>query len=100
MQLIINRTIRINLVMAAIAILFPVLALAQVNPGDILTADLTLTGNLDASTYGGSALRVGANNITIDGAGFSITVNGNDAGIDLSIHSFVTIKMKAEAKRG
>lgn len=81
-------------------VLTPIISQAQVNPGDVITADLTLTTNLDASAYGGSALRVGANNITIDGAGFTITVNGNNSGIDLTGRSFVTIQMKAEARRG
>ncbi len=88
------------LVATLLLVLIPTISQAQVSPGDVITTDLTLTGNLDASAYGGPALRVGANNITIDGAGFTITVNGNNAGIDLSGHSFVTIQMKAEARRG
>ncbi len=65
---------------------------SQVAPGQIITSNLTLMGNLDASTYNGTALRVGANNITIDGAGFTITVNGNYTAIESYNYSGITIK--------
>ena len=66
--------------------------LAQVSPGATITTDLTLTADLDASSYAGTALIVGANNITIDGAGYTITVNGNNFAFDLSSRSGVTIQ--------
>ena len=82
----------IKQIAVAILMIIPVLTLAQVSPGDVITADLTLTQDLDASSYGGPGLRVGANNITIDGAGFTITVNGNNPAFELSSRTGVTIK--------
>ncbi len=80
------------LLMLGMLLAFPGIMLAQsISCGDVVTLDVTLTADLDCSS-GGTALTVGANNITIDGAGFTITVNGNNAGIDLTNHSFVTIK--------
>ncbi|NOZ75976.1 MAG: hypothetical protein GXO90_11505, partial [FCB group bacterium] len=65
---------------------------AQVNPGDVITTDLTLTADLDASAYAGPALTVGANNITIDGGGFTITVNGNNTAININGKQRIVIK--------
>ncbi len=73
-------------------LMVPGMILAQVSPGATITTDLTLTADLDASSYAGTALIVGANNITIDGAGYTITVNGNNFAFDLSSRSGVTIQ--------
>ncbi|MFQ6603991.1 MAG: NosD domain-containing protein, partial [Fidelibacterota bacterium] len=68
------------------------ISMAQVSPGATITTNLTLTGNLDASAYAGSALKIGADNITIDGAGYTITVNGNNTAFELYNHHHVIIK--------
>ncbi len=80
------------LVTTLLLVLIPTISQAQVNPGDVITTDLTLTADLDASGYSGPALRVGASNITIDGAGFTITVNGNNTGVDVANYHGVTIQ--------
>ena len=80
------------LVATLLLVLIPTISQAQVNPGEVITTDLTLTGNLDASGYSGPALSAGANNITIDGAGYTITVNGNNFGFEINGRNGVTIK--------
>ncbi|MFQ6609811.1 MAG: right-handed parallel beta-helix repeat-containing protein, partial [Fidelibacterota bacterium] len=79
-----------NTIFIAVLIL-PISNLYAQSCGDILTADITLTADLDCST-GGTALKVGAHNIIIDGGGFSITIGGNNTGIELYNYSGVTIK--------
>ena len=61
--------------------------------GAVLTANTTLVGDLDCSSYvGGPVLTIGADNITLDLAGFTLTAN--DAGYAVSIpgRSGITIK--------
>ncbi|MBT3252412.1 MAG: hypothetical protein HN729_09565 [Candidatus Marinimicrobia bacterium] len=62
----------------------------SVNCGDNLTSNTTLTADLDCSTSG-TALTIGQNGITLDGAGFTITVNGNNTAIVVNGRSNITI---------
>jgi len=49
--------------------------------GDTLTANTTLTADLDCSGYGDTALRLGADNITLDGGGFTITAQAGQTAV-------------------
>ena len=57
--------------------------------GDTITESCTLSCNLNSN---GTCFTIGANNITIDGAGHSITGNSTGNGIDVTGINNVTIK--------
>jgi parallel beta-helix repeat protein len=61
--------------------------------GDTITTDLTLTGDIDCSgvTFTGGII-IGADNITIDGAGYSIIGDGTMVGVTASGFDNITIK--------
>ncbi len=70
---------RLPLALSAAALLATGSLAARADPvcGATITSSVTLTANLDCGGYGGDALTVAADNLTIDGAGFTITVNGS-----------------------
>ena len=69
--------------LAAGAMLFPAGAgAAQPNCGDTLNNDVKLNADLDCSGYGGNALTVGKNGVTIDLNGHTLTGPGNYEGIN------------------
>lgn len=49
--------------------------------GDTLTSNTTLTTDLDCSAYDDTALKLGADNITLDGGGFTITAHAGRTAI-------------------
>src|SRR5207248_7854259 len=71
--------------LGAAALLMPsVAAAAQPSCGDVVTSNVTLTGNLDCSSSNSDGLIVGKNGITINLAGFTIIgpSNGSYEGIN------------------
>ena len=61
--------------------------------GDTLTADTTLDSDLDCSGPGGTALIIGANGMTLDCRGHTLTGDGTTgAGVDLGSRTGVTVK--------
>ena len=54
-------------------------AFAQVACGDTLTSSVTLTADLDCTGVAGDILSIGADGVTLDGAGFTITADVADA---------------------
>ena len=61
--------------------------------GDTLTADTTLDSDLDCSGPGGTALIVGANGMTLDCRGHTLTGDGTTgAGVNLGSRTGVTVK--------
>ena len=86
---------KINIIIFAF-LLIPVLFLLSTNVfavscGDTITTDTTLTSNL---TCNGTALTIGADNITLDGNGYSIVGNGSTYyyGVYDNGHTNVTVK--------
>ncbi|HLD56827.1 MAG TPA: Ig-like domain-containing protein, partial [archaeon] len=57
--------------------------------GSTITSDITLTGNL---TSQGTCFTVGANNLIINGAGYTVTGNTNGTGIATGGYDNLTIK--------
>jgi hypothetical protein len=93
MPLIVMRALVPLIVVAAAAAAAPAAAgeIAALACGDVVTADVTLSSSLEGCTTG---IVVGADNITIDLNGYSITGSGVDegAGIEAVGRSGVTVK--------
>jgi PGF-pre-PGF domain-containing protein len=64
-------------------------ASAAVSCGDTITVDTTLDSDLICT---GDGITIDANNITLDGAGYSITGDGSGSGVSLNGRSNVTVK--------
>ncbi len=77
------------LTFAVLAVAQPVSA--QVGCQEIVTADVTLTADLDCTGFTGTILTVGANGITIDGQGHRIIAPDASAMISLGGRSGVSI---------
>ncbi len=61
----------------------PAMASPQPSCGDVLTASVTLTANLDCSSYtAGPALTINSNNITLNLGGYTITGPGGSSDTD------------------
>ncbi len=78
------------LTFAVLAVAQPVSA--QVGCGDFVTADVTLTADLDCTGFTGTMLTVGANGITIDGQGHRIIAPDAGAMVSITGHTGVTIR--------
>ena len=62
------------------------------NCGDIITSSLTLDGDLDCSGYEGTALTIGADDVTLDCNGYTITGNTSGIGVLAHLNFNITIK--------
>ncbi len=78
------------LTFAVLAVAQPISA--QVGCGDLVTADVTLTADLDCTGFTGTVLTVDADQITIDGQGHRIIAPDAGAMVSITGHTGVTIR--------
>ncbi|MEN0065796.1 MAG: right-handed parallel beta-helix repeat-containing protein [Myxococcota bacterium] len=71
----------------------PTVSNSNVFCGDTLTSNTTLTGHVVcASSFVGNAVTIGADSVTLDGAGYRIIMEGDGDGVRVTGRSDVTIQ--------
>lgn len=56
-------------------------ARSQLSCGTTITSNVTLTSDMDCSGYGGTAITIGASNVTLDLNGYQITASAGNLGV-------------------